>query len=280
MSRPQTVAYFGPPATFTHQAAFRAFGQGHFYLPADSIEEVFDLVEGKKATVGVVPVENSNEGAVAATLDRLVETTLTVTGEVFLPVRLFLLARVKNLAEVKVVYSHPQPLAQSRIWRREHLPAVRTEEARSTSEAAARASREEGVAAVAGELAAHLYGLSILAQGIEDRAENVTRFLLLSREGALPTGNDKTSLVASIPHRPGGLYHMLRPFAEGGVNMTRIESRPSKRKAWEYLFFIDCSGHRDDPSMARVLDDLAGETEFLKVLGSYPVGAPPQEKIR
>ncbi len=270
----RTVAYFGPPATFTHQAAWDRFGEQASYLAAPTIDEVFALVDAGKAAFGVVPVENSNEGAVTSTLDLLVDSPLLVTGEVFLPIRLLLLSRAATLPEISVVYSHAQALAQSRTWLVRNLPRARLEEEKSTAEAAAHASLEKGAAAVAGELAGRIYGLAPLAEGIEDHGDNVTRFLLLSREGVAPSGRDKTSIVFSAPHRPGALWHALRPLAEAGVNMSKIESRPSKRKAWDYLFFIDFAGHRDDPAIARVLEELRKEALFLKVLGSYPAAGP------
>jgi chorismate mutase/prephenate dehydratase len=268
------VACFGPPGSFTHQAAVKSFGPDAHYLAAPVIDEVFSLVEEEKAVSGVVPVENSNEGAVTSTLDLLVDSPLLIAGELFLPIRLLLLSREESLAAVRTVYSHPQALGQSREWLRRHLPQARLAEEKSTSEAAAHAALEKGAAAVAGELAGRLYGLRALAEGVEDRGENVTRFLILSREPAPATGDDKTSVVLSVPHKPGALHAMLRPLAEGGVNMSRIESRPSKKKAWDYLFFIDFAGHRDEPAAARALGELRNEALFLKVLGSYPAASP------
>ncbi|UCF29885.1 MAG: prephenate dehydratase [bacterium] len=272
MEAEPTVAYLGPVATFTHQAARKAFGDGARYVPAETIEGVFNMVKLGLAQRGVVPVENSNEGAVTSTMDLLVESSLVIVGEVILPISLMLLSRERVTAGIRTVYSHPQALAQCRKWLTNNLPGAELVGTRSTAEAAALCQAEGGAAAVAGEMAGELYNLPVLERDIGDWEENLTRFLIFSEESVPPSGSDKTSLVFSIKDRVGALYEMLKPFSENSINLTRIESRPSKKKAWDYLFFVDFDGHRDDRRVEETLAKLSDLCMFVKVLGSYPKG--------
>lgn len=272
MATEPTVAYLGPVATFTHQAARKAFGESASYIPSETIEGVFAMVQDGQAQRGVVPVENSNEGAVTSTMDLLVESSLVIVGEIILPIRLMLLSRETVTAGIRTVYSHPQALAQCRKWLADHLPDAALASTRSTAEAAALCQTEGGAAAVAGQLAGELYSLPVLEGDIGDWEENLTRFLVFSGEPVSPTGNDKTSLVFSIKDRVGALYEMLLPFSGGGINLTKIESRPSKKKAWDYIFFVDFEGHKDDPMVKETLERLSDLCLFVKVLGSYPKG--------
>jgi len=267
-----TISSLGPEATFTHQAAWKAFGQEAQYSPADTIDEVFSAVREGKAQKGVAPVENSNEGVVSSTMDLLVDTDLLISGEIILPIHLMLLSKEKDLSSISTVYSHPQALGQCRKWLRKNLPGIESVDTRSTTEAATICNTRTGSAAVAGELAGDIYDLDIVAEDIGDWAENLTRFLVFSRDRAGQTGEDKTSIVFSIKDRVGALYEMLIPFREGGINLTKIESRPSRKKAWDYLFFVDFDGHRDDKNVKRTLAKLSDSCQFIKVLGSYPVG--------
>jgi chorismate mutase/prephenate dehydratase len=272
LERPLTVVYLGPPATFTHQASLRRFGSAATLTPARSIGDVFDVVERGRADVGVVPVENSTEGAVNVTLDRLVESDALICGELFLDIAQFLLSRAGSLAEIKRVVSHPQALAQCRGWLAEHLPGVPTEETSSTAAAAEVASADATVAAIAAELASRVYGVPVLQERIEDLPDNATRFLVIGRRPCSPTGADKTSIVFAMRDEPGILYRILEPCARLGINLSKIESRPAKRRPWRHVSFVDLEGHQDTPAVASALEDIGARTLFLKVLGSYPAG--------
>ena len=269
------VAYFGPRATFSHLAALEQFGASAAYRPAATIAEVFHDVENGRAQLGVVPVENTTEGAVLHTLDLLVDSPLAICGEVSLPIRHCLLARRgTSLARVRCVVAHPQALAQCREWLATHLPGVAQAEAPSNAAGAERAAREAGTAAVAAEAAAHVYGLAVLARGIQDDAGNATRFLVLGPTDAPdPTGDDKTSLVVSVRDEVGVLARLLRPFAQHGIDLIKIESRPLRERPWEYYFFLDLRGHRRDRRVERALAAVARRALRVKVLGSYPAAA-------
>jgi chorismate mutase/prephenate dehydratase len=270
LEHPLPVAYLGPPATFTHQAAVRRFGSSARFLPVRSIVEIFDEVERGRAQYGVVPVENSTEGAVNVTLDRLIDADAVIVGEVTLDIAQHLLSRAADLGEIKIVCSHPQALAQCRGWLNAHLPDARAEEMSSTTASAERAREDGTVAAIASEMAAHLYDLPILRARIEDNPANSTRFLVIGRRPAPPTGRDKTSILFSMKNEPGVLYSILAPFAERRLNLTKIESRPTKRRPWEYVNFVDFEGHRDTEVVRAVLAEVKERCQFLKVLGSYP----------
>lgn len=264
-----TVAYLGPPTTFSHQAVLRHFGQAVTPVPERSIGEVFETVEREQAHYGVVPIENSREGAIGATLDRLAETETHICAEIFLPVDLNLLGR-GSLADVRRVYSHPQPFGQARRWLAEHLPAAECVEVSSTAKAAALAADEEGTAAIAGGLASEEFGLPVLASSIQDASTNVTRFFVIGKKTTRPSGHDKTSIMFAVRDQPGALVLALEPFRGAGISLTRIESRPSKKRPWEYYFFADFAGHADDSAVAAALKSLAGVCSFTRVLGSYP----------
>ncbi|HET8577321.1 MAG TPA: prephenate dehydratase [Methylomirabilota bacterium] len=270
LEHPLPVAYFGPPGTNTHAAAMRRFGSSIRFVAVRSIAEVFDEVERGRAAFGVVPVENSTEGAVNVTLDRLIDAEVYITGEVTLDITHYLLSRATDLGEIKVVCSHPQALAQCRQWLNANLPDVKPEEVSSTSAAAERARDDATVAAIASELAARMYDVPVLRPRIEDNPSNSTRFLVIGRQPAPPTGRDKTSILFSMKNEPGVLYSILQPFAARRLNLTKIESRPTKRRPWEYVNFVDFEGHRDTEDVRAVLGEVKERCQFLKILGSYP----------
>ncbi len=270
LEHPLRVAYLGPRATFTHLACLKRFGEAAEYVPVRSIRDVFQEVEKEKAAYGVVPIENSTEGVVSHTLDMFVDSDLKIGGEILLDVSHHLLSRSGEKAAIEKIYSHAHAIAQSRRWLEANLPHVPVLEVASTAAAAETASRDPNAAAIASELAARLYGLEVVSARIEDAANNFTRFLIVGRKPAPRTGHDKTSILFSIKDRVGALYGMLEPFAEGGINLTKIESRPSKTKVWEYLFYVDFEGHGEDPRVERALARLSEQCLFLKVLGSYP----------
>lgn len=265
------VAYLGPEATFTHMAVKRQFGLSARAIPIGTIAGVFHEVERGGADFGVVPVENSAEGVVNHTLDTFVESDLKISAEIVLGVSHCLLARGGlELAHIERVYSHPQALAQCRRWLGANLPRATTVEAASTAEAARMAQGDGHGAAIASELAARLYDLAVLRHKLEDVAQNVTRFLVIGRQQAEPTGHDKTSVLLAVRDEAGILYRVLAPFADNGLNMTKIESRPSRKKAWEYVFFVDVDGHQRDLAVARALVLVATLCDSMTVLGSYP----------
>ncbi|MBI4589753.1 MAG: prephenate dehydratase [Candidatus Rokubacteria bacterium] len=269
LERPLPVVYLGPPATFTHQAAVLRFGSSATLAPVRGIAEVFDEVEHGRAEFGVAPVENSTEGSVNVTLDRLIDSDLLIAGELLLDISHHLLGQAQDLGAVRTVCSHPQALAQCRQWLSTHLPGVRLEEVSSTAAAADRAADDPTVAAVASELAARLYTLPVLRSRIEDHPFNSTRFLVLGRRAMPPTGKDKTSILCSLKHEVGALSRFLEPFARHGLNLTKIESRPTKRRPWEYVFFVDFEGHLDSPPVQAALSEVRERCLFLKLLGSY-----------
>ncbi|MBI4395735.1 MAG: prephenate dehydratase [Elusimicrobia bacterium] len=266
------IAYFGPEATFTHQAAIRQFGRAAEYRPVKTIADVFDEVEKGRADYGVVPIENSTEGVVNHTLDMFMASDLVICAEREDAISQCLMASQESLKAIKTVYSHPHALAQCRRWLETHLRGAALHEAASTADAAAQAALDPGVAAVAGPMAAEMYNLKILASHIEDSRHNVTRFLIIGKKMASPSGRDKTSLLISVKDRVGALHDLLSTFKEAGLNLTKIESRPTKKKAWEYVFFIDLEGHVSDAPIKRTLERLEKECAFLKVLGSFPRG--------
>jgi chorismate mutase/prephenate dehydratase len=270
LEAPLKVAYFGPEATFTHEAARRAFGTSVEFEPHATVSEVFAKVERGEAQHGVVPVENSMEGAVTHTLDEMMASPLKICGEVYLPISQNLLSREETLGDVRTVCSHPMGLAQAATWLRHELSHAVLEEVESTSEAARRAAEERQVGAVGSALAAEAYGLNVLARDIQDARTNATRFIVLGRSWAGPTGKDKTSVVFSVKDRPGVLRDALSAFAEEGINLTRIESRPSRRRAWTYVFFADFQGHPEEERVARALKALEEYCPYVSLLGAYP----------
>jgi chorismate mutase/prephenate dehydratase len=270
LERPLAVSYLGPSATFTHQAALQHFGASSRFTPARGIVDVFDDVERGRTEYGVVPVENSTEGAVNVTFDRLIDSAAVICGELSLAISQQLLSAGRDLDTVKIVVSHPQALAQCREWLAQHLPDAPTEEVTSTAAAAEMAAGDASVAAIASELAAELYGVPVLRWRIEDNPNNVTRFLVIGRHPSEPTGQDKTSIVFAMRNEPGALYRVLEPFARRSVNLTHIESRPAKFRPWAFVLFADFEGHRATATVAATLNEIEERTLFLKVLGSYP----------
>ncbi len=276
LEQPLAVAFLGPVGTFSYEAARRHFGAGADFVPCATLEEVFAAVEAERAHYGVVPVENVLEGAVGQTLDlfAMPARRVRVCAEIVLAVHHQLLSKASSLASVQRVYSHPQALAQCRRWLDSKLAhAARIEEA-STAAAAKRALEEgEQAAAIGPRALADALGLHILAPNIEDQRDNRTRFFVIGRHDAAPTGRDRTTMLVSVEDRPGALFQLLKPFAERGVGLTRIESRPSRRRAWEYFFFIDAEGHRErEPLLGALAEAERLEGVELRVLGSYPQG--------
>lgn len=264
------VAYYGPAGTFTHIAARGKFGTGSDLYPCDSIGEVFQAVEKRDADLGVTPVENSTGGVVPLTLDALLESKLKICGETYVGIEHFLLSHASSLDQVKRVYSHSQPLAQCRIWLRSHLPKAELVAMGTTSRAAEVAAKESDAAAIGPALAGELHHLPVLAAHIQDEADNRTRFFIVGQSSPPPSGRDKTSLVFSLRHESGSLHRTLGVLAQHGVNMTFIQSHPTKQTPWEYLFFVDVQGHAEDPALGRALADLRATALMVRVLGSYP----------
>jgi len=264
------VAYFGPEATFTHQAAIKNFGIGAQYMPKKYINEVFMEVEKGRADYGVVPIENSTEGMVSHTLDMFLESDARICAEISLQVEECLLCLTGKKSDIKKIYSHPQPLGQCKNWLQANMPNVGLIELSSTAEAAKAASLDKNAGAIASEAAALLYGLQLCQKGIEDGKENITRFLVIGKNSIDRSGYDKTSIMLSIKDRVGALYDILLSFKKYKINLTKIESRPTRKKAWEYIFFIDFIGHISDPNIAKALKEIEANCGFVKVLGSYP----------
>jgi len=264
------VAFLGPDGTFTQAAALKHFGNSIKTVPLGAIDEVFREVESGSANFGVVPIENSTEGVINHTLDMFMNSSLYICGEVELRVHHNLMGSMVDIAQITKLYSHQQSLAQCREWLDNNLPHIDRISVSSNAEAARLASKESGVAAIAGEIAANCYQLNIINNNIEDEPDNTTRFLVIGRENIPSSGADKTSILVSTVNKPGALSRLLQPFAASEVSLTRIESRPSRQTMWNYVFFIDMEGHKDDPEIAEVLRVLNNETAMLKILGSYP----------
>ncbi len=271
LQNPLSVAFLGPEFTFSHMAALRVFGSMPEYHPLQSISDVFTEVERGRVAYGVVPVETAMGGGVSDTLDRFGASSLKIVNEIMLHISQNLLANCP-LSEVTKVYSKAQPFVQCRQWLRANLPHALLIETSSTARAAETAASEPGAAAIASSLAAEAYGLGTLVSGIEDAAHNYTRFFVIGQHGAKPTGHDKTAIMASIKDRAGALFDMLSPFSKHDINMTRIESRPSQKRAWDYVFFIDFEGHAEDPAAAKALEEVAEHCKELRILGSFPYG--------
>ena len=270
LEQPMTIAYLGPEGTYTQAAALKHFGHAVSTKPLGAINDVFREVEAGSAHYGVVPVENSTEGVVNHTLDMFMQSTLKICGEVETPVHHNLLCKVEDTAQIQRIYSHQQSLAQCREWLDNNMPGVERVAVSSNGEAARLAMQEESAAAIAGAIAAELYGLKILQSNIEDQPGNTTRFLIIGREDIPPSGKDKTSLLVSTMNKPGALSSLLQSFAHHDVSMTRIESRPSRVTMWDYVFFIDVEGHVQDASVSTALKELERSASMLKILGSYP----------
>jgi chorismate mutase / prephenate dehydratase len=269
---PLKVAFLGPEGTFTQQAVYKQFGHSVRALALLSIEEVFHEVEAGSADFGVVPIENSTEGTVTHTLDRFLVSPLYICGEVEVRVQQFLMGRMKSLSDVERVCSHQQSLAQCRQWLAEYLPDAERVPVSSNAEGARRARDEHGTAAIGPQAAAEVYGLGILVAEIEDQPDNTTRFLVVGNKTFRPSGEDKTTLLVSAgkTSAPGALYQLLEPLALAGISMTRIESRPSRRRKWDYVFFIDIEGHVEEPRVAAALEELKKRCSLFRILGSYP----------
>ena len=270
LEQPMKIAFLGPEGTFTQAAALKHFGHSVTTVSHGSIADVFRDVESRVSHYGVVPVENSTEGIVNHTLDMFMNSPLQICGEVELRIHHNLLGSLSDIKAITRVYSHQQSLAQCREWLEENLSGVEHVAVSSNAEAARRAAQEPGAAAIASEAAAQIYNLHILVANIEDEPDNTTRFLVIGPQSPPPSGSDKTSLLLSARNRSGALHHLLEPLSRHGISMTRIESRPSRRGMWDYVFFIDIEGHRQEPKVAQALQELGAEAAMLKVLGSYP----------
>jgi chorismate mutase/prephenate dehydratase len=272
MSKLPRVAYMGPPRSFSHAAALQLFEGRADYIQTRTIPDAIEAAESGQAELAIVPIENSTEGGVNATLDALFDADVTISGELVLEIELCLLAQGANLGVIRRVASHPQPLGQCKHWLRDHLPEAELVVADSTTTAAQIALADPHTAAVGSRLAAEL-GLLVVAERIQDHQGNATRFVVVGKQQAPRTGNDKTSLVFSTPHERGALRRVLEIFDAEGLNLTRIESRPLRSQLWEYAFFTDLEGHRDDPAVERALTRLQASGAMVRVLGSYPRAA-------
>jgi chorismate mutase/prephenate dehydratase len=272
LEEPLRIGCLGPLATFTHLAAIRHFGSASVIVPVITIKEVFDAVEAEKADFGVVPIENSTEGIISYTLDLFMDYDLKVSAEVMLKITHNLLSKSGDKAKIRKIYSFSPPTAQCRRWLAANMAGVPIIEATSTANAAELASRDDEAAAIASELAAEIYNLKFVEKSIEDSKHNFTRFLVISKEFPKKSGRDKTSVMFSVKNKPGSLYSVLEPFKKAKINLTKIESRPSKRKAWEYIFFVDMEGHIEDKKLKKAVESMRDDCLYLKVLGSYPYG--------
>lgn len=266
-----SVAYLGPAGTFSEQAVYKQFGHAVEGEPCVSIDEVFRATEAGTADFGVVPIENSSEGTINRTLDLLLQTSLTISGEISIPVHHSLMTKSGSMEGVTRICAHSQALAQCQAWLNQHFPNIERQPVASNGEAARMASDDAAVAAIAGEIAGERYGLQVVHAHIQDDPHNRTRFAVIGRLQTAPSGRDQTSLVLSVPNQPGAVYRMLAPLAEHGVSMTRFESRPARTGAWDYYFFVDVEGHAHDEKVVRALDELKRTAAFFKVLGSYPL---------
>ena len=269
----QKVAYLGPVGTFSEQAAFKMFGRSIEALPCITLDEVFRTVEAGQAEFGIVPVENSSEGAVSRTLDLLLDSPLKICGEIAIPIRHHLLTQSGSLDGVEQVFGHAQALAQCQQWLNLHVPNLQRHAVSSNAEGALQASKNPKIAAIAGDAAQLAYGLQVASAEIQDDAHNRTRFVLIGKKACTPTGKDQTSLVLSVANEAGAVYRLLSPLAKHGVSMSRLESRPARKGTWEYHFYIDIEGHVSEPKVARALEELQSVSAFYKCLGSYPKGS-------
>lgn len=268
----ETVAYLGPRGTFSYLAALRHFGKEHRFHPTVSIEEVFVEVAKDRSHYGIVPIENSTEGTINLTLDAFLKYDLSISGEVYQEVQLDLVNQSGQVSDIKSIYSHPQPLAQCRQWLQKNMTNIAVQDVSSTAVAAQLAAENPEAAAIAPDIAARLYNLKVAARRIEDYVGNTTRFIVLSKDNSEPTGRDKTSVLFGVQDRPGSLVDILRFLSERNINMSKIESRPKKGERWQYLFFVDLEGHREDPKVKEALERISRESSYFKLLGSYPKG--------
>lgn len=276
LEKPLKITYLGPPFTFTHRAALKKFGSSVEYVACSSITDIFVEVERDRADYGVVPIENSIEGAVNHTLDMLVDSTLKICSEIYLDISHSLLSKETDIKGIKRIYSIPQVFGQCRLWLESNMPQVELKEVSSTARGAEIASKERYAGAIGSTMAAVRYGLNVLARSIEDVPHNTTRFLVVGRTSppsagmAKATKDDKTSLMISVKDKVGALHDMLTPFKKNRINLTKIESRPSKKRPWEYYFFVDLEGHYEDPKAKKAIRELKEECTYVKILGSYP----------
>jgi chorismate mutase / prephenate dehydratase len=276
LQAPITVAFLGPAGTYTHEASLERFGHSASYLPCGSVSEVFDEVNQGGATFGVVPIENSIEGSVRETLDLLMTSRAGACGEISIRISHALMNLTGKMEDVRVVMSHPQALAQCRQWLMHKLTGIPVQESSSTARAAQRAMEDTSVAAIANERLGAELGLQVLRRGVQDRTENITRFLVLGRVKPRPTGRDRTAIVFWTEDRPGALFQILEKFAHHKINLSRIESRPDKGDMpWKYAFFVDLEGHRDAPNISNCLDEIATRQTLVKIIGSFPVHTLP-----
>ena len=265
-----SVAFLGPKQTFTHQASIRKFGKSVSYVPCQNISDIFVEVENGRCDYGVAPIENSTEGAIYHTLDSFIDSNLNICSEIMLKINLDLLSKEKDLDKIKKIYSNPQVFGQCRIWLEAYLPKAELLHATSTAKSAELVSKQRGAACIASSLVAEENKLTVLAKSIQDASTNTTRFLILAKEPAKTTGKDKTSIMVSIKDKPGALQDVLDPFRLEKINLSKVESRPSKKKQWDYYFYIDFDRHMDDPKVQKVLGKIRSKSAFLKILGSYP----------
>lgn len=270
LEKPLQVAFLGPEGTFTQQATFKHFGHAVRTEPVTAIEDIFQSVEDGHCQFGVVPIENSTEGVITHTLDRFVISPLKICGEVEIRIEHNLMANVAELTEITEIFSHKQSLAQCRKWLDKKLPGIRCTEVSSNAEAARIAASRRGAAAIAGLIAADIYNIPVLQQGIEDEEDNTTRFVIVGKLDTTSTGSDKTSLLISTKNHAGALYSILEPFAKYDISMSKIESRPSRQGLWDYFFFVDVNGHQTDKNIALALAELESNATTIKILGSYP----------
>ncbi len=277
LEHPLKVAYLGPDGTYTHIATLKHFGGSVQQLPMASIDDIFEAVEVARADFGIVPLENSLEGSVNQTLDALVDSNLSIYGEVNVDIEHQLLSQAESLEEISVVHAHPQALAQCRRWLDQHLPQAKRSTAPSNAEGARIATEDRTNAAIASRRAGELYNLNILCSNIEDSADNTTRFVVLGKQSPPPSGKDLTSFAFTTPNKPGALHGVLQLFEEADISMTRIESRPLRQGNWEYLFFIDVEGHVAEEPLSSVVDALEQRTGHLRILGSYPRANSPSK---
>jgi len=271
LEQPLRIAFLGPEGTFTQSAALKHFGHSVETVAMSSIPDIFRDVESGACHYGVVPVENSTEGVISHTLDMFINSGLQICGEVTLRIHHHLMSKAGDLSSITKVYSHQQSLAQCRLWLDRNLHNAEQQSVGSNAEAARLAANDPNSAAIAGEMAAEIYGLGLLEESIEDEPDNTTRFLVIGRQSVAVSGNDKTTLLLSARNVAGSLNTLLRPLAEHNISMTRIESRPSRRGTWDYVFFVDIHGHKDEPEVAQAMEELRADASLFKVLGSYPV---------
>lgn len=273
LERRVNVAYLGPAGTFSEQAVYQQFGHAVEGVPCASIDEVFRATEAGTADFGVIPVENSSEGAVNRSLDLLLQTTLSISGGLSIPVHHSLMTKTGSMEGITHICAHSQTLAQCQVWLNQNYPNIERQAVASNGEAARIASEDPTAAAIAGEIAGQRYNLGVVKAHVQDDPHNRTRFVVVGRQQPAPSGKDQTSLILSVPNKAGAVYNMLAPLATHGVSMTRFESRPARMGTWEYYFYVDVEGHAQDEKLAKALVELKQNAAFFKVLGSYPVGS-------